>query len=169
MLTSEQSIVEYRAGRAVPDRLTQSAHRHYLDHAEAMLSVYREGVGQERRTLHHRVEGIFTDEPDCPVRRVQAFCKLLDDRSAFATDPLGKASKLRLNVFARAACLHPLVQEPDRLFEHGEGQARSSEVCMRMSSRSRRSNGSRAIRMERHCYPATTSPSFRRPFTALRP
>ncbi len=124
MLTSEQSIVEYRDGRAVPDRLTQAAHRHYRDYAERMLAVYRSGAGRQRRSLHKEIETIFADEPDCPVRRIQAFCKLLDDAAVYRADPAGKASKLRLEVFSRAARLHPLVQEPDRLFEHQEAQAK---------------------------------------------
>jgi len=125
MLTSEQSIVEYKAGRVVPDRLTQNAHRRYVEYAEKMLAVYRDGIGQQRRSLHRQVEQIFVGEPDCPVRRIEAFCKLLDDASVFQADPSSKAAKLRLDVFSRAAHLHPLVQEPDRLFEHEEGAAKS--------------------------------------------
>ncbi len=124
MLTSEQSIVEYRANRAIPDRLTQNTHRHYLDHAKRMLAFYRQGTGQQRGWLHKRIETILADEPDCPVRRVQAFCKLLDDASVFQTDRAGQAAKLRLEVFSRAASLHPLVREPDRLFEHQADQAK---------------------------------------------
>ncbi|HNS20211.1 MAG TPA: DUF790 family protein [Sedimentisphaerales bacterium] len=125
MLTSEQSIVEYRDGRAVPDRLTQGTHRHYRDYAERMLAVYRNGAGRQRRALHKEIEAIFADEPDCPVRRIQAFCKLLDDASVYEADSAGHASKLRLEVFSKAARLHPLVQEPDRLFEHQETQAKA--------------------------------------------
>lgn len=120
MLTSEQSIVEYKAGRAVPDRLTQKTHRHYIDYAGKMLSVYRVGIGLQRRQLHRQIEAVFADEPDCPVRRIQAFCKLLDDGSSFQADPSGEAGKLRLDVFSQAARFHPLVEQPDRLFEHEE-------------------------------------------------
>ena len=120
MLTSEQSIVEFKAGRAIPDRLKQSTHRHYTEYAEKMLSVYSNGAGQQRRQLHRQVESIFVDEPDCPVRRIQAFCKLLDDQSTFLTDPDGKAAKLRLQVFTEASRFHPLVEQPDQLFEHDE-------------------------------------------------
>ena len=120
MLTSEQSIVEFKAGRAIPDRLTQSTHRHYTEHAENMLCVYRNGIGQQRRRLHRQIESLFADEPDCPVRRIQAFCKLLDDKSTFQSDPEGKAAKLRLQVFAEAGRFHPLVKHTDRLFEHDE-------------------------------------------------
>ena len=120
MLTSDQSIVEYKAGRAIADRLTQSTHRHYVNYAESMLAIYRNGKGRQRRQLHREVESLFTDEPDCPVRRIQAFCKLLDDRSIYRTDPEGKAAKLRLDVFSRVAPFHPLVEKPDRLFEHNE-------------------------------------------------
>ena len=120
MITREHSIIEFKAGRAVVDRLTQSTHRHYTEYAERMLSVYSNGLGQQRRRLHRQVESIFVDEPDCPVRRIQAFCKLLDDRSVYQTDPDGKASKLRLQVFAEAGRFHPLVKQADRLFEHDE-------------------------------------------------
>jgi len=120
MLTSDQSIVEYKAGRVIADRLTQSMHRHYVKYAESMLAIYRSGKGRQRRQLHREIESLFADEPDCPVRRIQAFCKLLDDRSIFRTDPDGKAAKLRLDVFSRIARIHPLVEKPDRLFEHDE-------------------------------------------------
>ncbi|MFH1615494.1 MAG: DUF790 family protein [Planctomycetota bacterium] len=120
MLTSEQSIVEFKAGRAIPDRLKQSTHRHYTEYAEKMLSVYSNGAGQQRRQLHRQVESIFVDEPDCPIRRIQAFCKLLDDTSVYRTDPDGKAAKLRLQVFTEASRFHPLVRQADRLFEHDE-------------------------------------------------
>jgi predicted nuclease of restriction endonuclease-like RecB superfamily len=125
MLTSEQSIVEYRAGRVVPDRLTQNTHRHYLGYAGKMLALYRDGIGRQRRELHREVEAIFAGEPDCPVCRIEAFCKLLDDAGVFQTDSSGKAGKLRLDVFAKAARLHPLVQSPDRLFEHEEAVVKS--------------------------------------------
>ncbi len=125
MLTSEQSIVEYKDGRAVPDRLTQGTHRHYREYAERMLVVYRNGAGRQRRSLHKEIEAIFADEPDCPVRRIQAFCKLLDDASVYAADSAGVASKLRQEVFSKAARFHPLVQEPDRLFEHPEGRVKA--------------------------------------------
>jgi predicted nuclease of restriction endonuclease-like RecB superfamily len=120
MLTSEHAIIEYKQGRAIPDRLTQNVHRHYVDHAERMLAIYREGIGRQRRWLHRDIEAVLADEPDCPIRRIQAFCKLLDDASTFRSDPAGKSAKLRLEVFSRAARFHPLVRQPDRLFEHEE-------------------------------------------------
>lgn len=126
MLTGEQSIVEYEAGRAIPDRLTQTRHRHYVDYAERMLAVYRTGLGRQRRWLHQQIEAIFADEPNCPVRRIQAFCKLLDDKSTFQTDPVGKAARLRLEVFSQVACFHPLVQQSDQLFEHEEERAKTA-------------------------------------------
>jgi hypothetical protein len=85
-----------------------------------MLAIYSDGKGRQRRQLHRDIESLFADEPDCPVRRIQAFCKLLDDRSIFRTDPDGRAAKLRLEVFSKVARFHPLVEEPDRLFENEE-------------------------------------------------
>jgi hypothetical protein len=90
-----------------------------------MLSIYRGGIGRQRRYLHHQVEAVLANEPECPVRRIQALCKLLDDRSTFHTDVRGKASKLRLELFSRAADYHPLVVQTDRLFEHEEEKVKS--------------------------------------------
>ncbi len=120
MLTSEQSIVDFKAGRVIPDRLTQNTHRHYTEYVEKMFSVYSKGVGRQRRQLHRQVESLFADEPDCPIRRIQAFCKLLDDKSIYQTDSDGKAARLRLKLFTEASRFHPLVERPDQLFEHDE-------------------------------------------------
>jgi len=120
MLTSELAIVEYKAGLAIPDRLIQSKHRHYLDYAGRMLAVYRNGIGKRRRQLHRTIEKLFLDEPDCPVRRIGAFCKLLDEKSTYQTDPHSESARLRLDVFSAAAHFHPLVREPDQLFEHND-------------------------------------------------
>ncbi|MFH1718723.1 MAG: DUF790 family protein [Planctomycetota bacterium] len=125
MLTSDQSIVEFKAGQIIADRLTQSAHGHYKKYAEMMLSIYHNGQGRHRCQLHRKIESLFADEPDCPVRRIQAFCKLLDDRSTFQADVGGSAAKLRLDVFSKAACFHPLVEKPDRLFEHEEKEVKT--------------------------------------------
>jgi predicted nuclease of restriction endonuclease-like RecB superfamily len=133
MLTSEHAIIEYRDGQAFPDRLTQKAHRHYVDHAERMLVIYREGIGRQRRWLHRDIEAVFADEPDCPIRRIEAFCKLLDDASVFQGDSFGKSAKLRLDVFSRAASLHPLVRQPDRLFEHEE-QATKTRIAEELAT-----------------------------------
>jgi len=80
---------------------------------------------RERRWLHRAVEGILADEADFPVRRIRAFCKLLDDASTFHTDPRGEAGSLRLRVFAAAAQYHPLVERRDRLFEHSESDTKA--------------------------------------------
>ena len=87
--------------------------------------IYRRGIGQQRRWLHRQVEGLFSDEPDCPIRRIEAFCRLLDDRGTFHTDAHGQASHMRMAVFAKAARFHPLVQTPDQLFEHSEVRAKT--------------------------------------------
>ncbi len=120
MLTSEQSIVEFKAAQVFPDKLKRNAHRHYFEFAEQMLSIYANGIGQQRRQLHKQVEKLFQDEADCPIRRIDAFCKLLDDKSVYYTDPDGNAARLRLQVFSKAAQFHPLVSQRDQLFEHVE-------------------------------------------------
>lgn len=125
MLTSDQAIVVYEQGRAIPDRLTRRTHAQYVDYAAKMLAVYRSGLGRPRRELHRSVEGILANEADCESRRIRAFCKLLDDASDFDTDPRGEAAKLRLRVFSMAAGHHPLVTRPDRLFETAEAEVKA--------------------------------------------
>jgi len=123
MLTGDQSIVRYEGGRAIPDRLGQRAHGHYVAHAERMLAIYRSGIGRTRGELHRAVERLFEDEPECPPRRVESFCKLLDEAADFHADPSGAAA-LRLKVFGLAAPLHPLVRERDGLFDKTEAAAK---------------------------------------------
>ena len=107
VLTSNQSIVSYHGGRAIPDRLTRACHAHYVEYARRMLAVYRSGVGQTRRELHQSVQNILANEPDCDARRVAAFCKLLDDQSEFEKDHRGAAAALRLRAFSLAAPHQP--------------------------------------------------------------
>jgi hypothetical protein len=125
MLTSEHTIVEFDRGRAIPDRLVTGKHRHYPQYAQRVLEIYRNGIGRQRRELHRQVEAVFAEESDCPIRRIQAFCKLLDDKSGYQSDPRGQAAQLRLKVFSLAARLHPLVATPDRLFEHAEAETKA--------------------------------------------
>ena len=120
MLTREHGIAAYEGGRVLPDRLTRRRHAHYLGFAARMLALYREGIGRTRRELHHAIERLFDDEPDCDPRRIHAFSKLLDDASDFASDESSEASALRMKVFRLAAEFHPLVQQVVGLFEHEE-------------------------------------------------
>ncbi|MFO0913948.1 MAG: DUF790 family protein [Pirellulales bacterium] len=121
MLSKEHSIVscDWQTGKVVADRLTRRSHSQYARYADRMLDVYRTGTGRPRRELHLAVERLLADEPDCPARRVHAFCKLLDDVSEYRQDRAGSAAELRRKLFRLAAPLHPLVMEPDGLFEHG--------------------------------------------------
>ena len=127
MLTRNEAIAVYdfESGRVHPDRLTQRAHAHYVHYAEQMLRVYRTGAGRTRKELHRAVAAIFAAEPDCPQRRIDAFCKLLDDASSYDRDRRGRAVRLRREVFRRAARHHPLVRAADRLFEASEVQVKA--------------------------------------------
>lgn len=120
MLTGEHAIVNFDRGRAVPDKLVQSTHAHYVGHARAMIQIYRRGIGRQRRELHRETKALFYDEPDCPSRRVAAFCKLLDDASTYQAAP--QAWHLRMAVFREAARRHPLVEQADRLFDTSADQ-----------------------------------------------
>ncbi len=122
MLTSEMGIAEidFARGQLFPDRLLRRSHARYVALAEQMLQIYRHGMGRARRDLHRLVVNLFQEIDDCPIRRVESFCKLLDDASDFVGDSGGQAATLRGQVFRNAAKHHPLVVKADRLYEHQE-------------------------------------------------
>jgi predicted nuclease of restriction endonuclease-like RecB superfamily len=126
MLTRELTLAEYdfQRSQVLPDRLTVSRHLHYVPLADKMLDVYRQGIGQSRRELHRRVRALFAAEVDCPQRRIEAFCKLLDDAATYGRDTEGCAADLRKMVFRTAAAAHPLVEQPDRSFQSSERQVK---------------------------------------------
>ncbi len=128
MLTRELALADYdfQHGRVMPDRLTRRQHAGYLACAERMLEAYRTGIGRTRRDLHRAVWSIFAEEPDCPARRIEAFCKLLDDAGTYHRDRCGLAPALRRQVFRLAAVWHPLVRTADRLFGHEEGEVKAA-------------------------------------------
>lgn len=125
MLTRELAIARLENGRVIPDRLTQRSNGRYLAHAERMLTIYREGIGQTRRELHRRVEAVLAVEDDCPPRRIDAFAKLLDDVSTYRQDRKHQAAALRREVFRHAAAFHPLVRRADRPFDHEEAAVKA--------------------------------------------
>jgi predicted nuclease of restriction endonuclease-like RecB superfamily len=126
MLSKEHAIAAFDKGRILPDRLTRRQHGRYLAYAERMLGVYRAGGGRTRQELHRAVEEILAEEPDCPIRRCAAFCRLLDDRSLFDADRRGRAAELRCRVFRAAAVFHPLVERADRLFANAERSVKAA-------------------------------------------
>jgi predicted nuclease of restriction endonuclease-like RecB superfamily len=125
MLTTELAIADYDQGFVRPDRLRRQSHGPYLALADAMLQVYRNGIGLRRRVLHARVRDLFQAEDDCPLRRIDAFCKLLDDVAVYQRDRKGAAANLRRRVFRRAAEKHPLVAQPQGLFESSEATVKA--------------------------------------------
>jgi uncharacterized protein len=124
MLTRELAIVAYENGQAIPDRLFRKQHARYLNLATQMLDVYRTGIGRMRRNLHQDIREIFARELDCRPQRIEAFCKLLDDAGTYTRIGTQSAAKLRIEVFRRAAKLHPLVEVADRWFENQERVAK---------------------------------------------
>ncbi len=122
MLTRELAIAEYDFARGLvaPDRLTNKLHGRYVDYAEQAVDIYRRGAGLTRRELHRAVAAIFAAEDDCPQKRIDAFCKLLDDASDYERERRGQAAELRRQVFRLAAPRHPLVRAADRQFESSE-------------------------------------------------
>lgn len=132
MLTREHAIAKYERGTVRPDRLNQKEHGHYARHAERMLLIYRHGTGRTRQELHRDVQNIFAEEGDCPSRRIEAFCKLLDDVSEWESDRRGRAAALRRTVFRAAATCHPLVTAADSLYEH-EVAAVKAQIAARLN------------------------------------
>ncbi|MEE8452184.1 MAG: DUF790 family protein [Thermoguttaceae bacterium] len=125
MLTRQHAIADYDSGRIFPDRLTQKLHRPYPGYAERMLRVYCRGIGRTRKELHRAVWTILSEAEDCPARRIEAFCKLLDDVATYDRDARGRAAALRKDVFHAAAERHPLVRRADRLFETEEARVKA--------------------------------------------
>jgi predicted nuclease of restriction endonuclease-like RecB superfamily len=125
MLTKQLAIADYDKGRVLPDRLSRKSHAQYTACAERMLQIYRRGIGRTRRDLHLAVHAVLAEEVDCPGRRIDAFCKLLDDVSTFAKGRHGQAAALRKQIFRQAAPLHPLVSSADRLCKHTEATAKA--------------------------------------------
>jgi len=125
MLRSQHAIIRYERNHAIPDKLTRITHKHYLEYARRMLTVYSTGAGRTRRELHQTLRRILADEPDCDPRRILSFCKILDDAGDFDTDRRGNAAKLRLAVFSLAAKYHPLVTEQDGIFERREVETKT--------------------------------------------
>lgn len=122
MLTREHALSEACGDRLEPDRLYPGKHPRYVGRAAEMLRIFSQGIGKTRQELRNQVRHVFIDEPDCHPRRIESFCKLLEDKpvSTFATDRRGKAAALRCRAFAAAAGKHPLVKIRDGLFESEE-------------------------------------------------
>lgn len=120
MLTRELAIAVYENGVVLPDRLCRKSNAEYVEYAERMLDVYRNGAGRTRRSLHQSVGRIFPEQGNCPEKRVRAFCKLLDDASDFMKADRQSIARLRISVFRAAAKHHPLVSQADSLFDGQE-------------------------------------------------
>lgn len=125
MLTKQEALSEIVGDRVVPDKLIKARDAHYIGLAGETLAVYRDGIGETRESLHSSVDQIFFGEENCPPRRVQAFCKLLDDEAEFDGAEGDDAARLRIRVFQLAAAKHPLVVEPQTLLEHREAHVKS--------------------------------------------
>ncbi len=124
MLTKEHSIVNYKGRAIIPDRLNRQEHKHYIEYAKKAIEIYKSGIGQTRISLHKKVRNIFKNEENCPLKRINSFCKLLDDVSIFDRDRGGKSEKLRKKVFLLAAEYHPIVKTNESLFDNQEDKVK---------------------------------------------
>jgi len=118
MLTRQLAIASREQGQVIPDRLTTERHRQYVELSREMIAVYVDGANKPRWQLHRAVQTILERDRDCPVRRIGAFCKLLDEWSEYDRGSPKRTAELRRNVFRSAAGYHPLVEHPDSILEH---------------------------------------------------
>lgn len=124
MLSRELALTHYDGAIAIPDRLTRHRHAQYVALAKGMIAIYRQGKGKTREELHREIHSLFAIEEACPLRRIQAFSKLLDDAAEFQHESSLRAAALRIRVFKAAAQYHPLVTAADPWFEHEEQSAK---------------------------------------------
>ncbi|MFM7928265.1 MAG: DUF790 family protein, partial [Pirellula sp.] len=128
MLTKELGIARLVDGQILPDRLSRTKHSQYIAMAKQMCDVYRDGLGSMRKQLHAEIHKILEADPNCPIRRSGAFCKLLDDLSEFDVGKPKKTAELRQRVFRQAALLHPLVANVESILDHSE-QASKEKIA----------------------------------------
>jgi predicted nuclease of restriction endonuclease-like RecB superfamily len=124
MLTRELAIARREHGRVYPDRLTTATHAAYPAFARRMIDVYGTGTHKTRQDLHRSIVQILEEDPNCPVRRMGAFCKLLDEYGSFDRGKPKRAAELRRRVFTMAAQYHPLITNPESLLEHSEAEVK---------------------------------------------
>jgi predicted nuclease of restriction endonuclease-like RecB superfamily len=130
MLTKELAIASYVDGQILPDRLNRNEHAQYIDLAKQMCEAYRQGVGTTRKNLHGQIQRILEADAACPIRRVGAFCKLLDDASNFDAGKPKQTAELRKRVFRQAAALHPLVNNLESILDHSQAEVKEQIAAL---------------------------------------
>lgn len=110
MLTKDEAQFYWEGDRVEPDRLKTQTHAHYPFLAAQLLEIYQNGAGKMRSELWEAVRGVFHAEADCPSRRIQAFCSLLDEKSDFGGRVGADVARKRMRIFELAAARHPLVR-----------------------------------------------------------
>lgn len=131
MLTKDEAIFYWQGDRIEPDRLKTQTHAHYPFLAAQMLDIYQTGAGMMRSELWEAVRSVFHGEVDCPSRRIQAFCSLLDEKSDFGGRGGSDAARKRMRVFELAAARHPLVRASSSLLSHDENTVKA-EISRQM-------------------------------------
>jgi len=126
MLTRELAIAHRENGRVIPDRLTTATHAIYPELARRMITVYESGIGKTRQELHRSIVQVLEEDRDCPIRRMNAFCKLLDEYGRFDRGKPKQAAELRRRVFAIAAQYHPMIAKPESILDHSESGAKQT-------------------------------------------
>ncbi len=117
--------IDYKTGRVTPDRIRQKTHSGYVELSDQLLTLFKNGIGRTRRDLERDVEQILDRDSSCPLRRQQAFFKLLEEVSEWDTDKGHQAWKLRKTVAELAAPSHPLKRLSDGIWGHDEEKVKA--------------------------------------------
>jgi predicted nuclease of restriction endonuclease-like RecB superfamily len=127
MLNKDHALfaIDFKKGIVVPDRIRQKTHQGYLELADQLLDCFKNSIGKTRRDLEREVERILDSDPACPLRRYQAFFKLLEEVSEWDTDKGHKAWQLRRTVAELAAPFHPLKRVSDGIWGHEESTVKA--------------------------------------------
>ncbi|XZE20491.1 DUF790 family protein [Pirellulaceae bacterium SH449] len=124
MLTRELAISKIVRRQIIPDRLTRATHAEYGPLSEELVAVYESGAGKKRGVLHKQVRDLLIKLPQCPPKRIDAFCKLLDERCEYVTDSKGESAKLRREVFRLASKYQPITSQRSALSGTLESEAK---------------------------------------------
>ena len=95
MLTATESVIKYRDSQAYPDRLNTTSHAHYIELVQKLFGIYTNGIGTTKVQLRNNAYKLFEDIEDCPLGRIAAMIKLLDDVSSYTYPPETKQARMR--------------------------------------------------------------------------
>ncbi|TNE44503.1 MAG: DUF790 family protein [Deltaproteobacteria bacterium] len=110
MLTSDLLRVKVIKDEIQP-RYIDATKKRFLNHAERLIEVYKENVGQNRGVLDEDIKDVIGDGTDFVIQK--GLSKLLSDRCEFEVVSRVPPRDLRERIFALSAQHHPVALQPD--------------------------------------------------------